>query len=151
MPQVHRRARPPLPMRGLTLIELMVALAIVAILSAVALPAYNAYIQRSRVPAALDGLTSLALRMEQRFQDTGSYGAAGNCPGALPVANHFGFACTVGANGTTFTANATGNAGGAMEGYGYSINQAGTRVTTAHPKGAPGANCWSTRGGSCDS
>jgi type IV pilus assembly protein PilE len=148
------RHTPPLKLalraaRGLTLIELMVALAVVAILTAVALPAYNGYVQRSRVPAALDGLIAIALRMEQRFQDNGSYGGDGNCPGALPTATHFDFVCTVAGGGTTFTATATGS--GAMVGYGYTINQAGTRVTTAHPKGVPGGNCWSLRGGSCDS
>ena len=37
-----------------------------------------------------------------------------------------------------------------MSGYGYTINSQGLRVTSAHPKGAPSTNCWSTRGSTCD-
>lgn len=134
--------------QGFTLIELMVAVAIVAILSAVALPAYNSYVLRSRVPPALDALSSYQVRMEQRFQDTGSYaGANGACGLAVPggVAN---FAITCALNGNNgFTATATGS--GVMSGYTFTVNHAGTRATTAHPKGA-NANCWTTKGTTCD-
>lgn len=137
----------PSRQRGFTLIELMVAVAIVAILSAVALPAYNSYVQRSRVPPALDALSSYQVRMEQRFQDTGSFANNGGCAVALPtnIAN-FTISCVV--NGTNgYTATATGS--GAMSGYTYTVNQAGTRATTAHPKGT-NASCWSTKGTVCD-
>jgi type IV pilus assembly protein PilE len=133
--------------RGFTLIELMVAVAVVAILAKVALPAFNAYLQRAKVPPALDGLSAHALRMEQRFQDTGNYGTTG-CAAAVPTANHFSFACSLTGSGQGFTTTATGS--GTMSGYGYTINEQGTRATTAHPRGLPGTNCWSTRGGSCD-
>lgn len=133
--------------RGFTLIELMVAVAIVAILSAVALPAYNSYVKRSRVPPALDALSSYQVRMEQRFQDTGSFANNGACAVALPsgVAN-FTLTCVV--NGTNgYTATATGS--GTMSGYTYTINQAGTRATTAHPNGT-NTSCWTTKGTTCD-
>lgn len=133
--------------QGFTLIELMVAVAIVAILSAVALPAYNSYVLRSRVPPALDALSALQVRLEQRFQDTGSYaGAAGACGATLPQPANFTVTCAL--NGTNgFTATATGS--GSMAGYTYTINQSGARATTAHPKGANAA-CWSTKGTVCD-
>lgn len=139
---VTRRAR------GFTLIELMVAVAVLAILSAVALPAYNTYITRSRVPVALDALSAYQVRMEQVFQDTGGYAANGNCAVALPT-NVTNFAITCALSGTTaFTATATGS--GTMAGYAYTIDQAGNRATTAHPKGT-NASCWTTKGGTCDS
>ncbi len=141
--------RPPVsPARGFTLIELMVAVAIVAILASVALPSYSAYVQRSRVPAALEGLNSYATRMEQRFQDGGSYAAGGACAVAVPAVTNFAVTCTLVGGGTGYTATATGS--GPMAGYTYTINHLGVRATTAHPKGVPAQNCWSTRGSTCD-
>ena len=70
---------------GFTIIELLVALSIVGILTGVALPSYIDYVQRSRVPVALDALSSYATRMEQRFQDTGSYASDGSCAASLPT------------------------------------------------------------------
>lgn len=135
--------------RGFTLIELMITIAVVAILSAVALPAYTAYIQRARVPVALDGLSAYLTRMEQRYQDVGNYANGANCAVALPAAGDFTITCALSNAGQGFTATATGN--GPVAGYAFTIDHLGTRVTTAHPKGLPGANCWSTRGKTCDS
>ena len=135
--------------RGFTLIELMITIAVVAILSAVALPAYTAYIQRARVPVALDGLSAYLTRMEQRYQDVGNYANGANCAVALPAAGDFTITCALSNAGQGFTATATGN--GPVAGYAFTIDHLGTRVTTAHPQGLPGAKCWSTRGKTCDS
>ena len=126
----------------------MVAVAIVAILAGVALPSYNAYVQRSRVPPALDGLSSYAVRMEQRFQDVGNYANAAACAVAVPTVSNFAVACALSGGGTGFTATATGS--GTMAGYTYTINHQGARNTTAHPKGTPATACWTTRGSTCD-
>jgi type IV pilus assembly protein PilE len=137
---------------GFTIIELMVGVAVVGILAAVALPSYNAYIQRSRVPVGLDALAAYATRMEQRYQDTGSYrsGTTGTtCAVTLPTAVNFAVTCATGSDGQSFTATATGS--GPVTGYTYTINSAGVRQTTAHPKGTPGSNCWTTKGVVCDS
>lgn len=138
----------PAGARGFTLIEVMITVAIVAILSAIALPAYTAYLQRSRVPPALDALSALATRMEQRFQDTGNYANGDACGAALPTPDNFTIACELSDAGQGFSATATGS--GPVEGFGYSINHQGVRATTAHPKGVPATNCWSMRGETCD-
>lgn len=149
MLDLHRgRGFTPFSQRGFTLIELMITVAIVAILSSIALPAYSTYIQRSRVPVALDNLSAYATRMEQRYQDTGSYGAVG-CGVAVPGGvDNFTLTCAISGAGQGFTATATG--AGRMAGYAYTINHSGVRATTAHPRGVPGTNCWSTRGATCD-
>ena len=139
--------------RGFTLIEILVVIAIVAILASVAMPAYTAYLQRSRVPAGLDALQSYFTRMEQRFQDSGTYArtVAGNdvCAIDAPAGvQNYTVTCTITGAGTGYTATATGT--GSLSGYIYTINSAGTRVTTAHPKGAPAGNCWSIKGATCD-
>lgn len=133
--------------RGFTLIEVMITVAIVGILASVALPAYNSYIQRSRVPPALDGLSAYAIRMEQRYQDVGNYGSP-NCAVAVPTGIQlFTITCAISNSGQGYTATATGS--GRMSGYTYTINHQGARVTTAHPRGAV-STCWSTRGTTCD-
>jgi type IV pilus assembly protein PilE len=135
--------------RGFTLIELMMTVAIAAILAAVALPSYTAYVQRSRVPPALDGLSSLHTRMEQRYQDTGNYGTSGTtCGVSLPSVTNFTITCATSSSAQNFTATATGS--GNMAGYTYTITQAGERATTAHPKGA-NTSCWTMKGAQCDS
>lgn len=136
--------------RGFTLIELMVAVAILGILSAVAVPAYTGYVQRSRVPPGLEALSSYHVRMEQRFQDAGSYANGSDCAVAAPAAGtlaNFDFACRLTSAG--FTATVTGR--GPLAGYQYGIDEQGTRNTLAHPKGGALAGCWSLRGGTCDS
>lgn len=140
--------------RGFTLIEVMVTVGIIAILAGVALPSYSAYVQRSKVPVAFDGLSSYATRMEQRYQDTGCYasscGPASTTCGVtpLPTPAHFTVTCSITSSGQGFTATATGS--GPVSGYTYTITHTGARATTAHPKGA-NANCWSSKGGTqCD-
>jgi type IV pilus assembly protein PilE len=145
-----RDFRAPRAVGGFTLIELMIAVAIAAILASVALPSYQSYVQRSRVPTALDNLSAVQTRMEQRYQDTGNYGTGGTCGVTMPTGvAGFTITCTLQDSGQQFTATATGS--GAMAGYTFTINHAGVRATTAHPRGTPATNCWSTKGKVCDS
>lgn len=134
--------------RGFTLIEILIVVAIVAILTSIAMPSYTAYLQRSRVPAGLDALQSYFTRMEQRFQDAGTYANGTACALAVPTAQYYTVTCTISGGGTGYTATATGN--GTLSGYSYTIDSTGTRTTAAHPKGAPSGNCWSIKGSSCD-
>ena len=138
---------------GFTLIELMVAVAIVALLGSVAMPAYMAYVKRAKVPPGLDALSAYFTRMEQRFQDAATYvNTTDNTKCAiqpLPTASNYTFSCTLSGGGTGYTLVGTGS--GALSGYSYSINYLGVRATTAHPNGVPSTSCWSIRGATCDS
>lgn len=58
--------RTPRPQRGFTLIELMMAVAIIAILAAIALPSYQSYVARARRAEARTQLLQAAQFM-QRF------------------------------------------------------------------------------------
>lgn len=133
---------------GFTLIELMIAVAIIAILAAVALPAYTEYVQRSRISEATNELSTLRVRLEQYYQDNRNYGSTGTACGiAAPSSASFAFSCNNGGGSSqTFLATAAGQ--GPMAGFTFTINHDNVRQTTAFP-GASGLplNCWILRKG----
>lgn len=140
---------------GFTLIEVMITVVIVAILAAVALPAYNQYVMRGRIPEATSGLAAKRVQMEQWFQDNRSYADAPAGEDDANASQNFDFSAfdDGGADtrtGTGYTLFARGK--GAMTGFTYSVNQANRRSTTVTGVAdwAGNANCWVTRkGGAC--
>lgn len=139
----------PLPqrraVRGFTLIELMIAVAVVAILASVALPSYTEYVRRSRIIEATNELSTLRVRMEQYFQDNRNYGDDG-CGIAAASTESFDISCTT--DGGGFLATASGKSGASMDGYEFTIDQDNRRQTTAFPgtSGLP-LDCWIDRKG----
>jgi type IV pilus assembly protein PilE len=135
---------------GFTLIEVMVVVAIVAILTTVAYPSYQDYITRGQITEGTSTLADMRVRMEQYFQDNRTYVGAPICttPPAAPTVKHFTFACAPTA--TTFSLTATGT--GATTGFVYTVDQTNQRRTTGVKTGwgtAP-LNCWVIRkGGGC--
>ncbi len=69
------RRRLPAPHRGFSLIELVVTMLIVAILAAIAIPAYSNYVRKSRRTDAKSGLLNLAALEERFFSTQNSYTA----------------------------------------------------------------------------
>jgi prepilin-type N-terminal cleavage/methylation domain-containing protein len=98
------------PMRGFTLIEVMIVVAIIGALAAIAMPMYNDYVIKSRVNEAVAGLSDLRVKMEQFFQDSRTYVgacAAGTVTELPANTKFFDFACSNLA-ATTYTITATG-------------------------------------------
>jgi type IV pilus assembly protein PilE len=137
--------------RGFTLIEAMIAVAIVAILAAVALPAYREYVLRGRLVDATNALSATRARMEQFFQDSRTY-VGGPCATSQAVAEFTvvcdGTAPAAAPTAATFVIRATGS--GSTSGFVFSIDQDSTQSTAAWPASwgtAPAGNCWALRRG----
>jgi type IV pilus assembly protein PilE len=136
----HRRRA-----RGFTLIELMIVVAIIAILSAIALPAYRDYVLRGQLTDARSQLSVWAARMEQFYQDNRNYGASGGaCGVTIAATQYFTYACAN--TGQAFTLTATGI--GSTTGFAYTINQTSVRSSTASAAwGGATYACWIARKG----
>jgi type IV pilus assembly protein PilE len=130
---------------GFTLIELMVAVAVVAILSSIAMAAYGNYVLSSKLSESFAMLGDYRLKMEQYKQDNRVYYLdplnTNTCGVTPPSTNkYFSFDCIIAASGAQFTATASNQAGvgmGSAANYSFSIDQAGTQNTPTFA-GAPG-------------
>ncbi len=134
---------------GFTLIELLIAVAIVGVLAAVALPSYNQYVLRGKLPEAYSNLLAIRVQSEQWFQDNRSYAGM---PCSTTNAKYFTYACS-NLSATTYTVTATGQSD--LSGFAFSIDQSNARATVitggAATKGWIGnASCWIVRkNGTC--
>jgi type IV pilus assembly protein PilE len=150
--------------RGFTLIEVMIVVAIVAILAAVALPSYRDYLRRGMLPDAFTALNDYRVKMEQYYQDNRAYGNTGattcannNAPTwstFVPAGpNNFTFACALGgttaAGAQTYTITATGKASTRVTGHVYTITHDNVQSTTTFKGAAVTKSCWLVRGSEC--
>jgi type IV pilus assembly protein PilE len=132
-------------MRGMTLIELVVVMAIVGVLASIAIPSYRQYLLRSHRAEAKSALLNLAAAQEKFYLQANTYAGAALLDDAPPaglglpattVNGHFTVAITA-ADDESFSATATAAGGQAQDSHcaTFTINQAGTRSATS-------ADCW---------
>lgn len=147
--------------KGFSLVELMVVVVIIGILASVALPAYQDYVTRSKIPDATSALAAKRVAMEQYYQDNRTYVGGPGCTADTTTSKYFSFACTAAAPYTlsvaptalAYTIQAVGT--GSMAGFNYTIDQNNTMASTIVAPApanwrATQAACWITRtGGVC--
>lgn len=145
---MNKRVLPPQAQTGFTLIELMITVVIVGILAAVAYPAYQDQVRRSRRAGAQSAMLQIAQKEMQLLLDARRYVAAANATAiaAAPigvgidakVASMYNFSVTVNnAAGTvpTFTVTAVPQGAQASDSCGtLTINHLGAKT--------PSAGCW---------
>lgn len=127
--------------RGFTLIELMVAVAIVSILAAVAVPSYQSYLLKGARSEAQSHLMDLALRQGQYLLDNRAYAAsvaALNTTTPTSVSAKYTISFTVpAATPPSFTVTATPIGNQAYETCGtLSLNDVGAKTASGT------GSCW---------
>lgn len=130
--------------RGLTMIEVMIALVIVGILAAIAYPSYSASIVKSRRADAKQALVELAQRLERFYSENSTYLGATLGGGGIYASTSAGGYYTLAiptqtATAFTITATPTGNqSSDACGTFGY--DQVGAKTVSGGSLSA--AVCW---------
>jgi len=94
--------------RGFTLVEVMIAVVIIAILAAIAYPAYTSHLQKARRADATTTLLGAAQQLERCFTRFDAYDANG-CPAAWQTGNgHYLIEAEITAASFLLTAEPTG-------------------------------------------
>jgi len=99
--------------QGFTLLELMIAVAILAILASVGIPTYNEYIDNSREAKLLNNIATIEVFQEDFRLRTGSYATTGASLADITAAidwepqTNDGTTYVLGASGTGYSITAT--------------------------------------------
>jgi type IV pilus assembly protein PilE len=133
---------------GFTLVELMVTVVIVGILSAIALPAYQDYVIRGKIPEATANLASKRVSMEQFFQDNKTYAGAPACATDTTLSKYFTFSCDPADGGASATAigfTLAAKGIGSMQGFTYTVDQSNVKTTSVPAGWTSSTSCWVTK------
>lgn len=135
---------------GFTLVELMIAVIIVAILAAIAVPSYRQYVISSRLTDAFSALASAQSSAEQFWSNNRTYVGFNTASGFPATTANFSYNLS-NQTTSTYTITATGVASSSVSGFTFTIDQNGNKATTAAPTGWTTSNtCWTGKpGGAC--
>lgn len=136
-------------MRGFTLIEVMVVVAVVAVLAAVALPNYFESVRKSRRAEAITALSTIAQRQENWRSNNPTYTADLSVSGLNvpnPPSGYYTLSVTfAAASSVSFTATATraGAQSGDTRCGNFSLAASAGQYSYTSTGTLPAARCWS--------
>jgi type IV pilus assembly protein PilA len=127
--------------KGFTLIELMIVIAIIGILAAIAIPAYQDYTIRAKVSEGISLASAAKLAVAETNDATGSMpgdNTAAGLPAAASIVGNNVESVTVGGSGVITILYASSGLGGTAD---------GTNIVLTPDTSQPGSMVWSCTGG----
>ncbi len=92
---------------GVTLVELMITVAVLTVIAAIAIPAYNGYIREGHFTTMRATLHGMRTPIEDFRLENGSYGANGNLTGVAAINGRFGWQPTGDSSSYAYTVSVT--------------------------------------------
>ena len=142
----------PRQQHGMTLIELMIVVVIVAVLASIAVPSYRSYVLRTHRTEARTALLNLAAAQEKFYLENNTYATNSVLATAPPAGlglqtttenGWYTVAIANGANAANFTATATATGAQAADTDCASFSITGLGVKTATKSGGAASTvCW---------
>jgi type IV pilus assembly protein PilA len=134
--------------KGFTLIELMIVVAIIAILAAIAIPAYQDYIVRSQVSEAATLASGAETAVAEYYQNKGTApttNAMAGIAGAASIGGSYVASVTIGTGGIITSAM---GAGGGGTGFGAKASSKVSGQTIIFsPTFSTGSTAWACKAG----
>ena len=131
--------------RGFTLIELMITIAILAIIAAIAIPSYDRYKRKGYRMEAISFLSNVAAYQENWFAENGAYTANPSklSKTGITTLDHYSLSVNVG-DGSTFLVTATAKLTQTSDKdcYKYTIDNLGRKKAEKDDASDNSRICW---------
>ena len=92
---------------GFTILELMIAIAIIAIISSIGFPIYQGYVETSRLGVLANNIATIRPFQEDFFLRNGTYSADANAIGWDPRSDDINYVIVVANDGQSYQVTAT--------------------------------------------